>query len=132
MTTVFHICAIEQPILGYDFLKSNRIFLDASTNTTKCDNSVNKISTLEASISYFDGLPAHESRYTKLLQNYPELTSPRDYRKPVKHNIVHHLPTKGRPRNIKTRRVSEKCKQIKRQIEEMLASGLIIPSNSEF
>ena len=51
----------------------------------------------------------------------------------MKHNIVHHLPTKGRPPNIKTRRVSpEKYKQIKQQIEEMLASGLIIPSNSEF
>ena len=133
MTAVFHICAIEQPILGYDFLKSNRITLDASTNTLKCDNSVNKISTLQASINSFDGFPAHESRYTKLLQNYPELTSPLDYRKPVKHNIVHHLPTKGRPPNIKTRRVSpEKYKQIKQQIEEMLASGLIIPSNSEF
>ena len=55
MTAVFHICAIEQPILGYDFLKSNRITLDASTNTLKFDNSVNKISTLQASINSFDG-----------------------------------------------------------------------------
>ena len=132
MTAVFHICATKDPILGYDFSKSNRITLDASTNTLNSDNSVNKISTLQASINSFDGFPAHESRDTKLLQNYPELTSPLDYRKPVKHNIVLHLPTKGRPPNIKTRRVSpEKYQQIKQQIEEMLALGLIIPSNPE-
>ena len=78
-------------------------------------------------------MPKHESKYTQLLQNYPELTSPPNYRKPVKHNIVHHLPTKGRPPNIKTRRVSpENYKKIKQQIEDMLESGLIVSSNSEF
>ena len=56
---------------------------------------------MQASISLFDSFPAYESKYTELLQNYPDLTSPPDYRKSVKHNIVHHLPTKGRPPNIK-------------------------------
>ena len=46
---------------------------------------------------------------------------------------MHHLPTKGRPPNIKTHRVSpEKYIKIKQQIEEMITSGLLIPSNSEF
>ena len=46
---------------------------------------------------------------------------------------MHHLPTTGRPPNIKTRRVSpEKYIKIKQQIEEMITSGLLIPSNSEF
>jgi len=130
MTDVFHICALEQPILGFDFLKNNNITLNAKACTLKCENDVNQISTLQALES---SLPANKSKYTKLLQNYPELTSPPNYRKPVKHDIVHYLPTKGRPPNVKTHRVSpEKYKQIKKQIDEMLNSGLIIPSNSEY
>ena len=133
MTDVFHICAIEQPILGFDFLKSNSITLNASACTLKCGNDVNQISASQTSINSIDSLPKHESKYIQLLQNYPELTSPPNYRKPVKHKIVHHLPTKGRPPNIKTRRVSpENYKKIKQQIEDMLESGLIVPSNSEF
>ena len=56
-----------------------------------------------------------------------------NYRKPVKQNIVYHLPTKGRPPNIKTRRVSpEKYIKIKQQINEMITSGFLIFSNLEF
>ena len=133
MTDVFHLCAIEQPILEFDFFKSNNIILDAATCSLSLADFPYQINVMQASISLFDSLPAHESKYTNLLQNYPDLTAPPDYRKPVKQNIVHHLPTKGRPPNIKTRRVSpEKYQQIKRQIENMLESGLIIPSNSEY
>ena len=133
MTDVFHLCAIEQPILGFDFLKNNNIIFDAATCSLSCADFPNQINVMQASINSFDSLPVHESKYSDLLKNYPDLTAPPDYRKPVKHNIVHHLPAKGRPPNIKTRRVSpEKYQQIKRQIEDMLESGLIIPSNSEF
>ena len=133
MTDVFHLCAIEQRILAFDFLKSNNLILDAATCSLSCADFPNQINVMQASINSFDSLPAHESKYTDLLQNYLDLTAPPDYRKPVKYNIVHHLPAKGRQPNIKTKRVSpEKYKQIKRQIEDMLESGLIIPSNSEF
>jgi len=86
MTDVFHTCAIKQPILGFDFLKNNNITLNAAACTLKCGNDVNQISTLQASES---SLPANESKYTKLLQNCPKLISPPNYRKPVKHDIVH-------------------------------------------
>ena len=103
MTDVFHLCAIEQPILGFDFLKNNNIILDAATCSLSCANFPNQINVMQASINSFDSLPVHESKYTDLLKNYPDLTAPPDYRKTVKHNIVHHLPTKGRPANTKTR-----------------------------
>ena len=106
MTDVFHICAIELPILGFDFLKSYSITLNASSCTLKCGNDVNQISASQTLINSIDFLPKHKNKYTQLLQNYSELTSSPNYRKPVKHNIVHHLPTKGRPPNIKTRRIS--------------------------
>ena len=133
MTDNFYLCAIKQPILGFDFLKSNNIVLDAATCSLSCTDFSNQIKSMQSSINSFDSLPAHEIKYTDLLQNYPDLSSHPNYRKPVKHHIVHHFPTKRRSPNIKTKRVSsEKYQQIKRQIEDMLESGLIIPSNSKF
>ena len=133
ITDVFYLCAIEQPILGIDILKSNNIVLDAATCSLSCVDYPNQINVMQASISSFDSLEAHKSKYTDFLQNYPDLTAPPDYRKPVKHSIVYHLPSKGRPPNIKTKQVSpEKHQQIKRQIENLLESGLIISSNSKF
>ena len=133
MSDVFCICAIEQPILGFEFLRNHKITLDASTCSLKCEDSKKQVNTLQGPIDSYDSFPVHESKYTKLLQKYPALTAPVNYRKPAKHNIVHHLPTKGRPPNMKTRRVSpEKYQKIKHEIEEMVKSGLLIPSNSEF
>ena len=80
-----------------------------------------------------EALPVHERKCTNLLDFYTNLTAPPNYRKPVKHDIAYHLPTKGRPPNIKTRRVSpEKHIKIKPQINETITSGLLIPSNLEF
>ena len=120
MTDVFRLCAIEQPILGFDFLKNNSIILDAAACSLSCADFPNQINVIQASINSFDFLPVHESKYTDLLKNYPDLTAPPDYRKPVKQNIVHHLPTKGRPPNIKTRRVPLKNINCIEQISQEL------------
>ena len=133
MSDVFCICAIEQLILDFEFLQNHKITLDASTCSLKCEDSKKQVNTLQGPIDSYNSFSAHESKYTKLLQKYPGLTAPIDYCKPVKHNIVHHLPTKGHPPNMKTRCVSpEKYQKIKHQIEEMIKSGLLIPSNFEF
>ena len=80
------------------------------------------------SVKACETLPVHERKYTDLLDLYPNLTAAPNYRQPVRHDMVHHLPTKGRPPNIKTHRVSsEKYINIKLQIDEMITS-----SNSEF
>ena len=113
-------------------MRNHKITLDASTCSLKCEDSKKQVNALQEPINSYDSFPAHESKYTKLLQKYPDLTAPIDYCKPVKHNIVHHLPTKGRPPNKKTRRISEKYQKIKHQIKEVVESGLLIPSNSEF
>ena len=39
MSDVFCICAIEQPILGFEFLRNHKITLDASTCSLKCEDS---------------------------------------------------------------------------------------------
>ena len=67
---MFCICAIEQPILGFEFLQNHKITLDASTCSLKCEDSKKQVNALQGLIDSYDSLPAHESHYTKLLQKY--------------------------------------------------------------
>ena len=87
MSDLFCTCAIEQPILGFKFLQNHKITLDASNCSLRCEDSKKQINTLQGSIDSYDSFPAHESKYTKLLQKYPDVTAFVDYRKPAKHNI---------------------------------------------
>ena len=65
MTDAFHLCAIEQRILGFDFLKNNSIILDAATCSLSCADFPNQINVMQASINSFDSPPAHESKYSR-------------------------------------------------------------------
>ena len=113
-------------------MHQNRLTLDTQLGCLRCPDTEMKVNTIPMPVKECEVLPVHERKYADLLDLYPNLTAAPNYRKPVKHDIVHHLPTKGRPPNIKTRRVSpEKYIKIKQQIEEMITSGLLIPSNLE-
>ena len=79
MSDVFCICAIKQPILGFEFLRNHKITLDASTCSLKCEDFKKQVNTLQGPIDSYDSFPAHESKYTKLLKKYPGLTAPVDY-----------------------------------------------------
>ena len=132
-TAMFHICAIEQPILGFYFMHQNRLTLDTQLGCLRSSDTEMKVNTIPMPVKACEILPAYERKYTDLLDLYPNLTAAPNYRKPVKHDIVHDLPTKGPLPNIKTRRISpKKYIKIKQQIEEMITSGVLIPSNSEF
>ena len=69
MSDVFCICAIEQPILGFEFLRNHKITLDASTCFLKCEDSKKQVNTLQGQINSYDFFPAHEIKCTNLLQN---------------------------------------------------------------
>ena len=126
----FHIFAIEQPILGFHYMHQNQLTLDAQLGCLCCPNTEMKVNTIPRSVKECEALPVHERKYTDLLDLYPNLMAAPNYRKLVKHDILHHIPTKDRPPNIKTRHVaSEKYIKMKQQIDKMIASSLLIPSD---
>ena len=51
MSHVFYICAIEQPILGFEFLQNHKITLDASTCSLKREDSKKQVNTLQGPIA---------------------------------------------------------------------------------
>ena len=57
MSDMFCICAIEQPILGFEFLRNHKITLDASTCFLKCENSEKQVNTLQGPINSYDFFP---------------------------------------------------------------------------
>ena len=61
----------------------------------KCEDSKKQVNTLQLPIDSSDSFPVYQSKYTKLLQKYFDLTALVDYHKPVKHNIVYNFFTKN-------------------------------------
>ena len=124
-TATFLLCALEQLILRFHFMKQSQLTLDAQSGCLRCSDTKMKVYTIPMSVKACDALPVHENKYTDLLDLYPNLTLPPNHRKPVKHHIVHYLPRKSRPTNITTRHLyPEKYIKIKQQIDEMITSGM--------
>ena len=70
-------------------------------------------------------------KYLKLLPSFPDLTTPPNKHKPVKHSVVHHIVTKGYPSSSRPRQLSsEKLEFAKKEIDYFLKSSIISHSES--
>ena len=70
-------------------------------------------------------------RYLKLLASFPDLTTPQNKHKPVKHSVEHHIVTRGYPCSSRPRQLSpEKLEFVKEEIDYLLKSGIISRSES--
>ena len=95
-------------------MHQNQLTLDAQLDCLRCPDTEMKVNIVPMSVKACEALAVHERKYTDLLDLYSNLTAPPNCRNPVKHDIVHHLSTKGRLPNIEIRRVSpEKYSYIK-------------------
>ena len=74
---------------------------------------------------------AIKSEYLDILNEFPVITQPVTQERSVKHNITHHIVTKGPPVYSKPRRLApEKRKIAKSEFDNLLALGIITPSLS--
>ena len=72
-----------------------------------------------------------KSEYLDILDEFPTITQPVTQERSVKHNITHHIVTKGPPVYSKPRRLApEKHKIAKSEFDNLLALGIIAPSLS--
>ncbi|XP_076065234.1 uncharacterized protein LOC143039247 [Oratosquilla oratoria] len=94
----FVITDVRQPILGYDFLQYYKMAVGAKDNclyhaTRRIPGTTTNASSPK--VSSFQ--PAGE--YTRILQDFPQLTSPRKVTTTRPHNIVHHIQRSWSPPN---------------------------------
>ena len=69
--------------------------------------------------------------FTKILQEYPDITQPTIKQIAVKHNVAHHIVTRGPPCSARPRRLPpERLKVAKDELQHMLDLGIIRPSSS--
>lgn len=73
------------------------------------------------------------SPFHNILKEYENITKPANFNQEIKHNVVHHITTKGPPVFTRSRRLSaEKLKIAKLEFEHMLELGIIRPSSSQW
>ncbi|GBM60187.1 Pro-Pol polyprotein, partial [Araneus ventricosus] len=73
------------------------------------------------------------NQYTKLLSEFPNLTKSPCLDQTVKHNVMHHIQTKGAPVFAKARRLApDRLKIAKMEFQQMLDLGHVRPSSSNY
>lgn len=128
----FLIASVPTPIIGADFLShfglivdlKNRRLIDSVTNL-----SVSGITTSSFAPSL--KLISGDSKYHKLLEQFPELTKISNKAIKVKHNTVHYIETTGPPIHSKPRRLNPKIyEEVKNEFQFMVDQGICRPSKS--
>ncbi len=133
---VFVIADVPQPIIGADFLHTFDLYPDIR-NCRLVDNKTKRGSPgtfSKPSISQLSTLPvANNCPFRNLLQRFPNLTRPPSSDNPIKHNVVHHIRTRGPPTSCKFRLLAPAKKQIaKSEFQHMMELGIVRPSESSW
>ncbi|XP_064463435.1 uncharacterized protein LOC135374389 [Ornithodoros turicata] len=130
---LFLVADVTQAILGADFLNSfkllvdvnGRRLIDRSTSLSVCGLN------LPAPPSRVLSCTAPDVPFASILKDFPALTQPPDWTKPVQHDVVHHVSTRGPPVHFRPRRLApEKFRVAKAEFDHMLELGIIRPSSS--
>ena len=132
---LFTIADVQHAIIGADFLRhfnflvdlNHHCLLDATTQL-----SINVIATSTPPLRpVYAPFPA--SRFAGLLSDFPDITRPLTKEAPVKHNVTHHIVTRGPPTSARPRRLPpDRLKIAKDEFQHMLTLGIIRPSSSNW
>ncbi|XP_064482901.1 uncharacterized protein LOC135395737 [Ornithodoros turicata] len=134
---LFLVAGVGQAILGADFLQHfdltvnvlHKRLLDLTTNLSVFVKSAPSSSVVASTST----LPAMTSPYASILREFPSLTQPPNWSRPVAHDVVHHICTTGPPVFARPRRLApEKLKIARIEFEHMLVIGVARPSSSDW
>lgn len=131
----FVVADVTKPIIGVDFLNYYNLVVDIR-NKRLIDN----LTSLSASVFLLDcnstissvKVMTGESRFHKLLLEFPEITRPAGTHHTTPHNTVHHIrTTPGPPVSCTPRRLApDKLKIAQQEFQSMLSNGTARPSES--
>lgn len=130
----FKIASVSKPIIGADFLRHFGLLIDLKNkrlidNTTKLSTKCQVTDAQSTALSVIAG----DTVYHKILSKYPGITSTSPTLMPVKHNVTHHIKTRGPPIAAKVRRLHpEKLETAKKEFEYMVDIGICRPSKSSW
>lgn len=130
----FLIADVTTAIIGADFLAYFDILVDLGSHRlidgkTKLHSTGGLTQAVLHGVTMIDvGHP-----FRDLLVEYREITTPPTMRSEIKHNVTHHIQTKGPPVACKARRMApDKLKAAKKEFEMMMEIGICRPSKSSW
>ncbi|KER25763.1 hypothetical protein T265_06864 [Opisthorchis viverrini] len=129
---VFTVADVKKPIIGMDFLTSFGLTVDLHRRQLLDNSTTLSINGKASSINSIGIRPAlPDNRYTALLRQFPEILKPASKTTSVKHDVFHHISTKGPPTASRPRRLApEKLAIAKTEFQHLLQLGIIRPSSS--
>lgn len=132
---VFLVADVHTAILGADFLTKYALLVDLKRqrlldSTTSL--SVQGVSAKAADNVALSCATVADGPFATLLQEFPTVTAPPDWTRPVRHDVRHHITTTGPPVFFRPRRLApDKYKVARAEFEHMLELGIIRPSSSD-
>lgn len=129
----FILAAVSHPIIGADFLNRYGLLLDVRNKrlidpATSIAANANIASVDVVSPKLF---AFNNNIFANLLKEYPSLMEAPDFKKPIKHDVVHRIHTKGPLPVSKPRRLDPvKHKTAQMEFQHMLDLGICRPSSS--
>ena len=132
---VFVIADISKPILGADFFKHYGLLVDMrsqrltdSLTQLKVQGKLSQV-TSSLVLSLLPKQPV--SDYERILGEYPSITRPYNNDVEIKHDVTHHIETKGIPVCARPRRLApERLKIARQEFEHTMELGIVRPSSS--
>ena len=133
---VFIIADVKNPILGADFLRHYGLVVDVKRNRlsdTVTHLKVQGILSHELSPSPTLRTTPSQTQFDSVLAEFPAITKPCNGDHPVKHDVTHHIDTKGSAVSACARRLPQDRLKIARQeFEHMMELGIVRPSSSNW
>ncbi|UYV63773.1 hypothetical protein LAZ67_2005590 [Cordylochernes scorpioides] len=128
----FIIADVGVSIIGADFLRHYGLTVDLRNHLLSDPvSSLHSIGQVSPSPVVSIHLTFANSPYSRILRQFPELTSQNLVKSPPRHSVTHHIVTKGPPIAAKPRRLpTDKLAAAKKEFAFMMEKGICRPSKS--
>ncbi|UYV65202.1 hypothetical protein LAZ67_3003566, partial [Cordylochernes scorpioides] len=128
----FIIADVGVSIIGADFLRHYGLTVDLRNHRLSDPvSSLHSIGQVSPSPAVSIHLTIANSPYSRILRQFPELTSQNLVKSPPRHSVTHHIVTKGPPIAAKPRRLpTDKLAAAKKEFAFMTEKGICRPSKS--
>jgi Reverse transcriptase (RNA-dependent DNA polymerase) len=135
-TWEFVVADVQKRIIGADFLKHHKLIVDLHNRTLRdnsSNESINIITSQDKKMTPSIYILNPKDKTYNILNKFPNLTEPDNFKKTPPHNIVHHIVTFGPPVHMKSRPLNpDKLKAVKSEFQKMIDLGICEPSDSEW
>ena len=132
---IFTIADVNHAIICADFLRHFNLLVDLRTHSLIDAVTHLRVNGITSPIPALSPVyaPFPPTPFTKLLGEYPDITRPTTKQTAVKHNVAHHILTRGPPCSSRPRHLPpERLKIAKDEFQHMLDNGIICLSSSSW